>query len=118
MKTTEFKEDKTSKKPWFLYILLCNDNSLYTGITNCLDSRIKSHQSGIAARYTRGRLPVKLVYAEKCNNRSDASKREWIVKKMSKKQKLELVKKGCRDLFTRAGPNQLTITGVCKAGNE
>ena len=77
-----------------MYILLCKDGSLYTGITNSIDLRIKAHQAGTAARYTRGRLPVRLVYVEQCINRSDASKREWEVKKLSKRQKLELIKKG------------------------
>lgn len=53
--------------------------------------RIAAHQSGDGARYTRSRLPVKLVYTEPCLNRSDASKREWVVKRMSKKEKLKLI---------------------------
>ncbi len=80
-------------KPWILYILECGDNSLYTGITNRLDIRIKAHQAGIGARYTRSRLPVKLVYTESCSDRSDALKREYAVKKLSKMEKNELINK-------------------------
>ncbi len=83
-----------SDTPWFLYILECCDHSLYTGITNRLTIRIKAHDAGTGARYTRSRLPVKLVYTEECLDRSSASKREWAVKKMSKSQKLELIKTG------------------------
>jgi putative endonuclease len=83
-----------SDNPWFLYILECCDNSLYTGITNRLTIRIEAHKAGTGARYTRSHLPVKLVYSEVYQDRSSASKREWVVKKMSKSQKLELIKTG------------------------
>lgn len=81
------------KMDWFLYILKCSDLSLYTGITNRLSDRIKAHNSGKGARYTRGRLPVKLVYLEEFHNRSEASKREYAVKKMSKRKKMEMIEK-------------------------
>ena len=83
----------SSDNPWFLYILESWDNSRYTGITNRLTTRIEAHKAGIGARYTRSHLPVKLVYAEECQDRSSALKREWAVKKMTKSQKLELIKK-------------------------
>jgi putative endonuclease len=82
------------KKPWILYILECSDKSLYTGITNRLSKRLEAHQAGTGARYTRGRLPVKLLYTEDCTDRSDATKRECAVKKLSKIKKLELIKGG------------------------
>jgi putative endonuclease len=84
----------TLKEPWVLYILECRDNSLYTGITNRLSVRLENHQAGLGARYTRSRLPVKLVYTEICSDRSDASKREWVVKKLPRSKKLELIKAG------------------------
>jgi putative endonuclease len=94
MNTIKIKKHKPPDTQWFLYILECCDKSLYTGITNRLAIRIEAHQAGTGARYTRSHLPVKLVYVEECQDRSSASKREWAVKKMSKSQKLELIKNG------------------------
>lgn len=87
------KIKSSTKQPntWVLYILKCSDQSLYTGITNRLEIRIEAHQNGTAARYTRGRLPVTLMYTEDCSDRSDASKRECAVKKLSKSKKLVLI---------------------------
>ena len=72
-------------------MLECSDNSIYTGITNNLEARIKTHQSGNGAKYLRGRLPIKLVYKENLINRSEATKREIYIKKMSKKEKKKLI---------------------------
>ena len=71
-------------------MLECSDNSIYTGITNNLEERLKRHQSGNGAKYIRGRLPIKLVYKENFINRSEATKREIYIKKMSKKEKRKL----------------------------
>lgn len=76
---------------WLVYMLECSDNSIYTGITNNLEERLKKHQSGNGAKYLRGRLPIKLVYKEKFLNRSEATKREIYIKKMSKKEKKHLI---------------------------
>ena len=57
-------------------MLRCRNNSIYTGITNNLDKRIRTHISGNGSKYLRGKLPIKLIYKEKFLNRSDASKRE------------------------------------------
>ncbi len=76
----------------YVYILLCSDHTLYTGWTNDLESRISSHNAGTGAKYTRTRLPVKLVYCEKLNTKSEALKREIEIKKLSRKKKLELIK--------------------------
>lgn len=79
---------------YYIYILECSDNSLYTGITTDLERRISEHNtSDLWAKYTRVRRPVKLVYFEEMENRSLASKKEIEIKKMTKKQKLELIKK-------------------------
>jgi putative endonuclease len=86
-------KNKKSKDYWFLYILECGDGSLYTGITNNLEKRIEAHKNGTGAKYTRGRLPLKLLYNEKCKNRSAASKREIEVKKLSRAEKLSLINK-------------------------
>ena len=72
-------------------MLECSDNSIYTGITNNLKERLKKHQSGNGAKYLRGRLPIKLVYKENFINRSEATKREIYIKKMSKKEKKHLI---------------------------
>ena len=76
---------------WLVYMLECSDNSIYTGITNNLEERLKKHQSGNGAKYLRGRLPIKLVYKENFINRSEATKREIYIKKMSKKEKKNLI---------------------------
>lgn len=78
---------------WALYILKCNDDSLYTGITNNIEKRIADHEAGNGAKYTRGRGPFELVYQEKCLDRSDASKREFEIKKLSRSEKENLLKK-------------------------
>ena len=78
---------------WTLYILKCNDDSLYTGITNNLEKRVSDHEVGIGAKYTRGRGPFEIVYQEKFQDRSSASKREFAVKKLSKLEKEKLIKK-------------------------
>jgi putative endonuclease len=76
---------------WFLYILECNDGSLYTGITNDLTRRTQRHNEGKGARYTRTRCPVKLVYYETCENRSAALIREAAVKSLPTRKKMDLV---------------------------
>ena len=76
---------------WLVYMLECSDNSIYTGITNNLEERLKKHQSGNGAKYLRGRLPIKLVYKENFINRSEATKREIYIKKMNRKEKKKLI---------------------------
>lgn len=75
---------------WFVYILRCSDETLYTGITKNLKRRIKEHNEGRGAKYTRGRRPVKLVYSERSKNRSEAAKRENEIKSMSRSEKERL----------------------------
>ena len=76
---------------WVVYILECGDHSLYTGITNNIDKRLEAHQEGVASKYTRGRLPVKLIYRESCPTRSSALKREMMIKDMKRSDKQRLV---------------------------
>lgn len=76
----------------YVYILKCADSTLYTGWTVNLHNRVKVHNEGKASKYTRGRLPVKLIYYEEYNNKIDAQKREWEIKKLSRKEKLKLCK--------------------------
>ena len=82
--------------PWFVYMVRCADNSLYTGITTDIERREKEHNSkkGMAARYTRVRQPVSMVYQESCEDRSAAAKREWAIKQLNKRQKELLVTQG------------------------
>ena len=76
---------------WQVYIVQCADNTLYTGVTNNLDQRLKDHNLGKGAKYTRVRLPVKLVYTEACKSRSTASQREWEIKQLPRLDKLKLI---------------------------
>lgn len=77
---------------YFIYILECNDKSLYTGITTDIQKRLDEHNiSDKGAKYTKARRPVKLLYSENSENRSTASKREYEIKKLSRQKKLELI---------------------------
>ncbi|MFZ5438140.1 MAG: GIY-YIG nuclease family protein [Patescibacteria group bacterium] len=78
-------------KPWFVYIVRCADNTLYTGISDNLATRINKHNAGKGAKYTKGRSPVTLIYQEKCADRSTASQREAAIKKLTKSAKLKLL---------------------------
>jgi len=87
------EEEITNPNPWFLYIIRCKDNSLYTGITTAVERRFAEHQekSGKGAKYLKGRGPLLLVYTEEVGTKSNALKRELIVKKLSKTAKEELL---------------------------
>jgi putative endonuclease len=81
-----------SSEPWFVYILQCSDNTLYTGITKDIERRLEEHNTGReAAKYTRARRPVKLVYQESVTDHSSALKREREIKKMPASRKREMV---------------------------
>ncbi len=75
----------------FVYILECADTTLYTGWTNNLEKRLETHNSGKWAKYTRGRLPVKLIYSENFDTECEARQREYAIKKLTKTQKLALI---------------------------
>jgi putative endonuclease len=77
---------------WFLYIVECRDHTLYTGITTDLSRRFAQHNDGLASRYTRSRRPVTLVYQEPCRGRSQALKKEYAVKRLSRKGKEAYIK--------------------------
>ena len=79
------------EKQWWVYILECADGSLYTGITDDLDRRIKAHEAGKGAKYTRGRGPLKLRYKELLESHSDALRREYQIKAMKRADKLQLI---------------------------
>lgn len=76
----------------YVYILMCKDNTLYTGWTTSLERRVKVHNEGKGAKYTRGRLPVELVYFEEFSTKSEALKRECEIKKMKREEKNLLIK--------------------------
>ncbi|MBS1269794.1 MAG: hypothetical protein MAG794_00746 [Gammaproteobacteria bacterium] len=77
--------------PWYVYMLRCADGSLYTGVATDIKRRVQEHNAGEGAKYTRGRTPVALVYAERCVDRSRAVKRECVIKRMNRLHKLRLL---------------------------
>ena len=79
------------KENWFVYMLLCSDGTLYTGITNKLHERIAKHNSGKGAKYTRSRIPVTLKAYWSYTTRSEASKAEYAFKKLSRGQKIKMI---------------------------
>lgn len=79
---------------WYLYILRCKDNTLYTGITTDVEKRLKAHRCGKGAKYTRGRTPLELVYREVCESHSDALKRELEIKSLTRQEKEKLIARG------------------------
>ena len=76
----------------FVYIIQCKDETLYTGWTTDVDARVNAHNEGAGAKYTKGRGPVSLLYSEPFDNKSDALKREIAIKKLSRVEKLKLVR--------------------------
>ena len=86
---------------WTVYILRCADGSLYTGVTDDLDRRLVAHNAGHGARYTRGRLPVRTVYAETARNRATALRREWQIKQLDRAGKEALAMRG---VLSRTAP--------------
>lgn len=82
----------TKEVIWFIYLVECSDGTLYCGITNDLEKRLKKHNNGTGAKYTRGRSPIVLKYVETALTKSDALKREHAIKKLTKKKKWELIK--------------------------
>ena len=76
---------------WYLYVLRCKDDTLYTGITTDVEKRLEAHRSGKGAKYTRGRAPLELVYSEACGSHSEALKREHQIKQLSRPEKQQLI---------------------------
>jgi len=79
------------EKQWVVYILLCKDETLYTGVTKNMDNRLIQHNSGKGAKYTRGRGPVSLLYKEDMKNQGDALRREMAIKKLNRTKKWQLI---------------------------
>jgi putative endonuclease len=83
--------ESTVDKKWFVYLLLCRDQTLYCGITDDVQRRLEMHRSGKGAKYTRGRGPLELVYTEECESYSSALKREYAIKQLPRSEKLKLI---------------------------
>lgn len=86
-------KQKQQNDEWFIYILRCSDDTLYTGIAKDVDKRVEQHNTDNVkgAKYTRARRPVELMYWEACDSRSEASKREYVIKQLNRVEKLLLV---------------------------
>ena len=80
---------RVSQSAWHVYLLRCSDGTLYCGCTNDVDARLAAHARG-RVKYTRGRLPVALVYREDARDRSTALKREHAIKRLTRREKLRL----------------------------
>lgn len=76
---------------WVVYMVSCNDGTIYTGITNNLDKRINTHNSGKGAKYTRNRYPVTLLEFWVCDDKSQASKLEYQYKQLTRVEKLKMI---------------------------
>ena len=85
-------EEGSMEDKAYTYIVECADGTLYTGWTNHLEKRIKSHNDGNGAKYTRARLPVHLVYYEVFATKQEAMKRECAIKRLTRKDKLKLIR--------------------------
>lgn len=91
----------------YTYIVRCNDGTYYTGWTNDIEKRVKTHNEGKGAKYTKTRRPVTLVYYESFQTKEEAMRREWEIKQMKRgeKEKLlkkEITKRGCREIAVLA----------------
>lgn len=92
-------------KTYFVYIIRCQDRSLYTGYTTDIKSRFEAHEAGIGAKYTRAHKPVEVVYLECYESRSLAMSRECIIKALSKSQKEQIIKDylNAREIYKKNG---------------
>ena len=81
----------------YTYIVRCRDGSLYTGWTTDLERRLRAHNEGTGAKYTRSRRPVELVYAESFDTKEEALRREYAIKQMTREEKLRLLQRGPSD---------------------
>ncbi len=76
----------------FAYILECGDGTYYTGYTNNLEKRLETHNAGKGGKYTRTRLPVRLIYTEEFDTKNEAMSREWAIKQLTRQEKEKLIK--------------------------
>lgn len=80
----------------YTYILRCRDNTLYTGWTNDIEKRVCDHNSGKGAKYTRSRKPVELIYYEQFETKEEAMRREYEIKRLTRRQKEQLIEKSSK----------------------
>ena len=85
------------EKQYYVYLLECCDKTLYCGYTTDFAKRVAKHNQGKGAKYTKGRLPVRLVYKESYNSKTEALKREYNIKQLSRERKLALIEKENKD---------------------
>ena len=86
---------------FYVYILKCSDDTLYTGFTVDILKRLDTHNNGLGAKYTRGRVPVELVYQEALSSKSEAMKREIAIKRLNRQAKLKLIKQSSKNINTQ-----------------
>lgn len=86
---------------YYVYVIRCKDNSLYTGYTNDVESRFKKHEEGIGAKYTRGRAPLILEHVESYDTKSEAMKAEYAFKQLSKNEKELYIKRSNTSILKR-----------------
>jgi len=93
---------------WSVYIVECADSTLYTGVARSVRARLIAHNRGKGARYTRGRLPVRLLYQEDDMSKGEAQRRESAIKRLQRKEKLRLIDEGppTRHWLALAGPKE------------
>jgi len=89
-KVTSAKKHEGGRKAYYVYLLLCDDGSYYTGYTNNVTSRLERHKAGRGARYTKMRRPMRVAYLEKFRTRKAATRRERQIKTLSHREKHEL----------------------------
>ena len=87
---TEQKTEPFKQQTYYSYMVKCADGTFYCGYTTCLEKRMKAHNAGKGAKYTRSRRPVKLVYFEQFSTKHDAMSREWHMKRLNRMQKEQL----------------------------
>ncbi|MDA8420229.1 MAG: GIY-YIG nuclease family protein [Pseudomonadota bacterium] len=97
------KRDSSDAGAWQVYVVECRDGTFYTGIAIDLDRRLRQHDSGRGARYTRGRGPVILRHSERCGTRGEALRRELELKRLSRAGKQAIMR---RNPLRRAGPGR------------
>ena len=84
------RSPSSAASQYFVYILECSDGKLYTGFTSDPERRLRQHQMGRASKYTRSRLPVRLVFFERCQSKSASLRREAMIKRMTREEKKKL----------------------------
>lgn len=89
--TQLLRDEGKLPNPWSVYMVECSDGTIYTGISNNVFKRVLRHNEGKGAKYTKTRLPVSLKWQQPCENRSEASKLEYKIKKLSKQEKLKII---------------------------